>query len=101
MIRPLEPQDEKFRQCQMLLRASGYRGVLPLIALTIDPERGTLWYTDGTAEGTSFPKASTTLWSWYLIDLDDGVCFKGGKLEVLQTLNRAAGTRDRKIRRSA
>ncbi len=101
MIRPLEPQDEKFRQCQMLLRASGYRGVLPLIALTIDPERGTVWYTDGTPMGTSLPKASTTTWSWYLIDLDGGVAFKGNKAEVLGALRRASEDRERRVRRSA
>lgn len=101
MLRPLEPQDEKFRHCEILLRASGYRGSLPLIALTIDPMRGVVWYTDGTSAGSSLPKTSTATWNWYLIDLDAGVCFKGSKLQIMQRLNKAADARDRAVSRTA
>lgn len=34
MLRLLEPRSEKSRECLILLRASGYRGTLPQIALT-------------------------------------------------------------------
>ena len=101
MLRPLEPQDEKFRHCQILLRASGYLGSRSLIALTIDPMRGMVWYTDGTADGSSLPKASTATWTWYLIDLDDGVCFKGSKPEIMQKLNKAVEMRDLAVPRTA
>lgn len=94
MLRPLEPQGEKFRQSEILLRSSGYRGSLPVVALTIDPMRGKVWYTDGTTAGSSLPKASAVTWTWYLVDLDNGVCFKGSKPDILQMLRRAAEMRD-------
>jgi hypothetical protein len=86
MLHLLEPRGEKFRECQILLRTSGYPGSLPLVALTIDPERGSVWYTDGTPAGTSLPDLATTSWTWYLIDLDNGCCFKGAKGEVQKVL---------------
>ena len=87
MFRPLEPRSDKFRECSILLRTSGYPGSRALVALTIDPLRGKVWFTDGTPEGTSLPKAPTTEWSWFLIDLDGGCCYKGTKPEVLRALS--------------
>jgi hypothetical protein len=86
MLHLLEPRGEKFRECRILLRTSGYPGALPLVALTIDPDRRSVWYTDGTPAGTSLPDIATTSWTWYLIDLDNGCCFKGTKLDVQKAL---------------